>query len=1111
MNIKQAAAMFLAALSLPLAAREIVDLSGDGWNLWRDVDADWRSESVVVPGTPLNEIPVHEPTGGWKALDAAEKKAVSVPGTVEQFCTDMSGLKRNPMRDVADFWYPLQGVSWWIKTFQVPNDIEGKRLVLRFEAARHRAEVFLNRELVALDSASDTPFEIDVTGKLKAGDKAELAVRITNPGGDYDWMDFAPIVWNGVKVHGGRCVGGITGNVSLNVLDPVYIDDVFVMNKPDVKTVEVRTTIRNATGSVQKAELATCIVEEGSDKKLAPATETVELQPGDNVVSRTITLPEAKVWDLDSPNLYRLVAQCGNDVKEQTFGFRWFAPDGIGENAVFRLNGRRIRILSALSWGWWPITGIIPTPEYAAKQVAMAKRFGLNALFFHRHMGQPILLKEADRQGLLYHGEPGAFVGGSHSPEGKAIMKERVLRMVKMFRSHPSFAFYDLINEQWSDSKDFQWYQSMVEEVAKADPSRVVALTSAWGKQNYDVEDMAKMHARPYDPTVYKKGWCDYHQAWATHTSYPDFTYVNKDRYINRSEDAKEIMIWGEEGPMSSPPRLTAIAQEIAKAGQTGMDGEAYLFWKDEMERYLDKWGLRKTYPTIEDFGLMLGTPAMLNQSHRIENFRLNNLGDAYMISGFESMLRDNNCGIVDTFRNPKGDPSIIRQAANPLRLIVRVPERTFAIPADVAPDVYIVNEKDLKGEFTLKVEAVIDGEVVASDSCPVRVTGGETFGELLKEKVALRIRKPGVGFLRASLVGTDVKGCLEFHALDTTPPAIAKSIAVLTDNAAFMEFLKKSGFDVSPYDPKAKTAPDILIVDKKPRKEPVVLAGDEISDPDGKKGALRTTYRYYGKVLSVDSVSNSDVGIPHLLGRHRNFPQVFRYDVDLDGFWIPSQSGEYVLKVDGTDFGDPYVLEIDGKKLEMNLHHEASVEVKAGVPLKLHFSMLKNQTGRFKIMACPPESDRLDPEAIFNLAKNDGTNVLVLWDTVEWMPFIAKAAGVDYRGAFDLGYNWIGGHYFSVDHPVFDGFAVERTLDYPFNRVAGGKRTGLWIDGGELIAGAWQSVNCKLGVGVGRVKCGKGSILFSTLNIINNLNDPAAQRMLFNLLKNASQQGAAQ
>ena len=49
-------------------ARDVVSLSGSGWKLWRDTDAKWQSEKVVVPGTPLDQITAHQPTGGWDAL-----------------------------------------------------------------------------------------------------------------------------------------------------------------------------------------------------------------------------------------------------------------------------------------------------------------------------------------------------------------------------------------------------------------------------------------------------------------------------------------------------------------------------------------------------------------------------------------------------------------------------------------------------------------------------------------------------------------------------------------------------------------------------------------------------------------------------------------------------------------------------------------------------------------------------------------------------------------------------------------------------------------------------------------------------------------------------------
>ena len=37
------------------------------------------------------------------------------------------------------------------------------------------------------------------------------------------------------------------------------------------------------------------------------------------------------------------------DCLAQTFGFRWFAPEGIGGNALICLNGKRIVLRTAIS------------------------------------------------------------------------------------------------------------------------------------------------------------------------------------------------------------------------------------------------------------------------------------------------------------------------------------------------------------------------------------------------------------------------------------------------------------------------------------------------------------------------------------------------------------------------------------------------------------------------------------------------------------------------------------------------------------------------------------------------------------------------------------------
>ena len=54
-----------------------------------------------------------------------------------------------------------------------------------------------------------------------------------------------------------------------------------------------------------------------------------------------------------------------------------------------------------------------------------------------------------------------------------------------------------------------------------------------------------------------------------------------------------------------------------------------------------------------------MGNVSFEHQGRRIEGMRMQNLGDAYMVNGWEAMPYDNHSGIVDIYRNPKGDASV--------------------------------------------------------------------------------------------------------------------------------------------------------------------------------------------------------------------------------------------------------------------------------------------------------------------------------------------------------------------------------------------------------------------------------------------------------------------
>ncbi|MGH1558674.1 hypothetical protein ACRAWD_15265 [Caulobacter segnis] len=99
------------------------------------------------------------------------------------------------------------------------------------------------------------------------------------------------------------------------------------------------------------------------------------------------------------------------DTRDVRFGFRWFGVDGVGLDALLRLNGRRVRLYSAISWGYWGFNGLWPMPS-ARREVMSAHKLGLNALHFHRNVGKPEVFDAMDEMGLLRVMEPG---GGRHA------------------------------------------------------------------------------------------------------------------------------------------------------------------------------------------------------------------------------------------------------------------------------------------------------------------------------------------------------------------------------------------------------------------------------------------------------------------------------------------------------------------------------------------------------------------------------------------------------------------------------------------------------------------------------------------------------------------------
>ncbi|MGE5358082.1 MAG: sugar-binding domain-containing protein, partial [Bacteroidales bacterium] len=68
---------------------------------------------------------------------------------------------------------------WYRRTFAVPADWKGQRILLNFGAVHYRAMVWLNGQMVGSHEGGQTPFRFDVTPYVKAGDNT-ITVRAEN-------------------------------------------------------------------------------------------------------------------------------------------------------------------------------------------------------------------------------------------------------------------------------------------------------------------------------------------------------------------------------------------------------------------------------------------------------------------------------------------------------------------------------------------------------------------------------------------------------------------------------------------------------------------------------------------------------------------------------------------------------------------------------------------------------------------------------------------------------------------------------------------------------------------------------------------------------------------
>ncbi|MHB1020992.1 MAG: sugar-binding domain-containing protein [Acidobacteriaceae bacterium] len=742
----------------------------EGWHLWMDEKATWQEDAIYLPEeVQLEKLPIHPPSGGWDALKQAASLPVTLPSTVEQYYWGKFGQRpytAEEYRYADDDPIPqngaYRGVSWWWRELAIPADFAGKRILLHVRGARMRAEVYLNQKLVGYSILEELPFECDLTDAAHPGGRNQLAIRITNPGGRYDWVDGLTISWGAVKLYRSHGFAGLDRGMTLSAhAGSVRLADSWVLNLPDPTKVLVRAELEHLGTAPVSGSVLFEILEPATGKALQQvripvssiSNQKMELDGG-------LGLAHAELWSLEHPRLYQMRATWHGDdgltdSRTVTFGFRWFGPDGLGKDAVFRLNGRRIKLYSSISWGFWGLNGLWPTPELAEKEVMQAKKLGLNCLNFHRNVGKEDVLRAQDRLGLLRYMEPG---GGKlaigmpaknqslsspdvklDSPQNAAarfsqrFMIAKCVTMVKTFRSHPSLIQYTLQNEIGADLKNPD-VEAILTAMHREDPSRSVVLNDG-----FVARGAAQAWYEPYNDKMHRSDEEEYGGWWNNHQGagdqWYDAFYQSPTHFTYREARSAQLVEFGEMEGCAVPDNHSLMLHQIAQRGGTSYDLEDHKQIVAGYEKFLTRWGFRKAYPTAEHVFLAVGRKSYESWKQYMENARICNDVDFAVISGWESTAIENHSGIVDNLRNFKSDPKLIHASLLPVRPVAKQRHLAVAMGESAVFDLYLLNDTSRPVSGELKF-TMIDpkGKVTELGAFPAPVFEKDQFSVLVKE-----------------------------------------------------------------------------------------------------------------------------------------------------------------------------------------------------------------------------------------------------------------------------------------------------------------------------------------------------------------------------------------
>lgn len=340
-------------------------------------------------------------------------------------------------------------IGFYRRKFTLPENFDGRRLILHFGAAKSALYVYLNGEYIGYSQGSMTPAEFDITDYVKDGENI-LAAKV---------MRFSDATY--IENQDMWQLSGLYREVYVVAEPKITVEDIYAAATLDDTLTDGLLDLQITLSD--KADITCKVTLEGK--------QIFRRKVSEKVLNISHTVRNVRKWSAETPELYTLCVMLYEGrkciVKKQIrIGFKRVEIKG----NVFYINGENVIIKGVNRHDFDPDSGWAVPRETFYKDLYLMKKANINAIRTSHYPDDPFFYELCDELGFYVmdecdvesHGVRRKNVPGDNPLWTNAVI-DRAQRMVLRDRSHACVCFWSLGNEAGDGTNFMRMKEAMLE------------------------------------------------------------------------------------------------------------------------------------------------------------------------------------------------------------------------------------------------------------------------------------------------------------------------------------------------------------------------------------------------------------------------------------------------------------------------------------------------------------------------------------------------------------------------------------------------------------------------------------------------------------------------